>query len=148
MTTQDEGIFEMGKESGTSMAGGVGNVFRPQKEDEEVTGRLCLSRLVAYPVSALPLLLKPRNTSDSFAARSGHDPILAGEMEAEIYWRLTKRDQLNWHVCDGCSPSSSWNRRPEARRGTVLLLPQGDKPEDENHRLEMAEHKDRGSLEN
>ena len=72
MTTQDEGIFEMGKESGTSIAGGVGNVFRPQKEDEEVTGRLCLSRLVAYPVSALPLLLKPRNTSDSFAARSGH----------------------------------------------------------------------------
>ena len=72
MTTQDEGIFEMGKESGTSMAGGVGNVFRPQKEDEEVTGRLCLSRLVAYPVSALPLLLKPRNTSDSFAARSSH----------------------------------------------------------------------------
>ena len=62
----------MGKESGTSMAGGVGNVFRPQKEDEEVTGRLCLSRLVAYPVSALPFLLKPRNTSDSLAAMYCH----------------------------------------------------------------------------
>ena len=65
-------------------------------------------------------------------------------MEAEIYW-LTKRDQRNWHVCNRWSPPfSSWNRRPEACRGTVLLLPQGDKPEeDENHMLEMADHKDK-----
>ena len=72
MTTQHGGIFEMGKESGSSMSGGVGKVFTPQRQDEEVTGRLCLSRLVAYPVSALPFLLKPRNTPDSAAARSGH----------------------------------------------------------------------------
>ena len=54
MTTQGGGIFEMGKESEASMAGGVGNVFRPQKEDEEVTERLCLSRLVAYLPGSSP----------------------------------------------------------------------------------------------
>lgn len=40
-------------ESGTNVAGGRGNVFGAQRQEEEVAGRPCLSMLIAYLVSAL-----------------------------------------------------------------------------------------------
>lgn len=56
--------------SGTNVARGAGNIFRPQRQDKEEARRLSLSLLVAYPISARPSLLKHRNSLDSLAARS------------------------------------------------------------------------------
>ena len=52
-------------EVGTNMAGGMGNAFGSQRQEEEVAGRPCLSTPITYLVSALLFLLKDRNNLGS-----------------------------------------------------------------------------------